>query len=98
MSSGGSFVDSAAIPAILLGNGRRCTVTKQSAVLEFEGNIWIGVAVYEAGDEGRPSTLASWQMYRQGKRGLLAVSYTLGTFACCMTLSRVRLMGSNVLK
>jgi hypothetical protein len=56
----------------------------------------MGVAVYEAGDE-EGASLAAGQMYRQGKRGLLAVSYSMGTFARCMTLFGVRLMGSNVL-
>ena len=69
------------------------------AVLEFVGNRWMGVAVYEAGDEGAClSTFATGQMYRQGNRWLLAVSYSMGTPACCMMLFGVRLMGSNVLK
>jgi hypothetical protein len=42
------LVDSAAVPVILLGIGRHCT--KESAVLEFEGNSWMGVAGYEAGE------------------------------------------------
>jgi hypothetical protein len=46
----------------------------------------------------RPSTFATGQMYRQGNRWLLAVSYSMGTPACCMMLFGVRLMGSNVLK
>ncbi len=44
------LVQSAAVPAIRLGIcGCR---TKDLAVLEFVGNRWMGVAVYEAGDEG----------------------------------------------
>ena len=59
----------------------------------------MGVTVYEAGDEGsRPRTFATGQMYRQGNRGLLAVSYSMGTPACCMMLFGVKSMGSNVLK
>ena len=46
----------------------------------------------------RPSTFSAGQMYRQGNRGLLAVLYSIGTLACCMTLCGVKLMGSNVLK
>ncbi len=42
------LVDSAAVPVIRLGIGRHCT--KESAVLEFEGNSWMGVAGYEAGE------------------------------------------------
>ena len=42
-----------------------------------------------------PSTFATGQMYRQGNRWLLAVSYSMGTPACCMMLFGVRLMGSN---
>ncbi len=45
-----------------------------------------------------PSTFATGQIYRQGNRWLLAVSYSMGTPACCMMLFGVRLMGSNVLK
>ena len=56
----------------------------------------MGVAVDEVGD--LPSTFAAGQMYRQGNRWLLAVSKSMGTAACCMTLFGVRLMGSNVLK
>ena len=47
------LVESAAVAAILLGIGRRCT--KESAVLEFVRNSWMGVAVDEAGDEGASS-------------------------------------------
>ncbi len=94
------LVKSAAIPAILLGICRLCS--KASAQEEFVGNSWVGVAVDKAGDEGGLSQyidhiLAAGQMYRHGKHWLLALSNNMGT-CLCMTLFRVRLMGSNVLK
>ena len=67
------------------------------AVLELVGNSRMGVAIYEAGNEG-PNTFATGHIYRLGNRGLLAVSYSMGTPAFCITLFGVRLMGSNVLK
>ena len=44
------LVQSAAVPVIRLGISG-CSA-KDSAVLEFVGNRWMGVAVYEAGCEG----------------------------------------------
>ncbi len=73
--------------------------TKDSAVLEFVGHGWMGVAVYRAGDKGgSPQHICHWAMYRQGKHWLLAVSYSMGTPACCKMLFGVRFMGSNLLK
>ncbi len=45
-----------------------------------------------------PNTFATGHIYRLGNRGLLAMSYSMGTPAFCITLFGVRLMGSNVLK
>jgi hypothetical protein len=44
------LVQFAAVPAIRLGIGG-CR-SQDSAVLELVGNSWMGVAIYEAGNEG----------------------------------------------
>ena len=59
------------------------------AVLELVGNSRMGVAIYEAGNEG-PNTFATGHIYRLGNRGLLAVLYSMGTPAFCIMLFGVR--------